>query len=219
MRVAGHRQAQDAVVVGVVHQRVETRFAVTRTHGDQRDFAGEGHEPLEDARHAAQLGEGAGAIGRRTQDLLALAVVTQGAGLHHRRQADGGHCGVEVGLRVQVGEFRRGDAEVTEHRLLEPAVAGDAQRFGVRVDGYELREEGHGFRRHALEFEGHQIDFVGQLAQVLLIAVVGADVLAEGRGAGVRRRVEEGEVHPQRSARQGQHAAQLAATDHADLHH
>ncbi|MNP05627.1 hypothetical protein D3C76_975820 [compost metagenome] len=215
---AGHGEAQDAVHVGVVHQRVAAHLAVAAAHRHQRHLAGEGHEAFEDARHAAQLGEGTGDVFGRAQDLLALAVITEGAGLQHARQADAGHRGIEVGLRLDVGEGRSGDAQLLEHRLLEPAVAGDAQGFGAGVDRHELREEGHGLGRHALELEGHQVDLVGQLAQVVLVAVVGADVLAEGLGAGVRRRVEEGEVHAQRSARQGQHAAELAATDDTDFH-
>ncbi len=204
--------------MAVVHQRVEAGFAIAAAHGDQRDFAGERHETFQDARDAAQLGECTGNIGRLAQQLLALAVIAQGTGLEHGGQADAGYRGVEVGLGLDVGERRGGNAELLEHGFLEPAIASDAQRFGARVDRHELREKGHRLGRHALELEGDQVHFVGQPAQVVLVIVVGADVLAEGLGAGVRRGVEEGETHAQRSARQGQHAAQLAATDHTNFH-
>jgi hypothetical protein len=46
---AGHRQLEDAAVVGVVHQRVEAGFAIAGTHGDQRHFAGERHEAFQQA--------------------------------------------------------------------------------------------------------------------------------------------------------------------------
>ena len=78
--------------------------------------------------------------------------------------------------------------------------------------------EGHGFGRDAFELEGHQIDFVGQLAQVILIAVIGTNVLTQGLSTSIRRRVEEGEIHAQGSTSQGQHTAQLATTDYADFH-
>src|SRR5690606_5213059 len=152
------------------------------------------------------------------QHLLALAVITQGTGFQHGRQADGGHRGVEISLRLDIGKVRGRNAEVLEHRLLEPAVTGDAQRLGARVHRDELREEGHGLGRHAFELEGHQIDIIGQAAQVLVVVVVTTQVLAQRLGTGVRRRIEEGETHAQRRTRQGQHAAQLAATDDTDLH-
>ncbi|MNM78136.1 hypothetical protein D3C81_900250 [compost metagenome] len=218
VRLAGHRQAQDAAFVGVVHQRVEAGFAITGTHGHQRHFAGERHEAFQQARHAAQLGKGADHVFGAAQDFLALAVIAQGTRLEHGGQADAGHCGVEVGLGKDVGEGRGGNPQVAEHALLEQTVTGDTQRFGARVDRNELRQEGHGLGRDALELEGHQVDFVGQLAQVVLVAVVGAQVLAQWRGTGVWRRVQESEIHAQRSARQGQHAAELAATDYTDLH-
>src|SRR3546814_17885980 len=56
---------------------------------------------------------------------------------------------------------------VLEHVLFEPAVAGNAQGFGARVDRDELGQEGNGFGRDAFELEGHQIDFIGQLAQMV----------------------------------------------------
>lgn len=204
--------------MGVVHQRVEAGFAIAGTYGHQRHFAGERDEAFQQARHTAQLGEGTDHVLSRAQYLLALAVVTQGAGFQHGRQADAGHCGVQVCLREDVGECRGGDTQVAEHAFLEQAVAGDAQRFGAGVYRHELRKEGHGLGRDAFELEGDQVDFVGQLAQVVLVTVVGAQVLAQWRGTGIWCRIEEGEVHAQRGTRQGQHAAQLAATDYTDLH-
>ena len=53
---------------------------------------------------------------------------------------------------------------------------------------------------------------------MVLVAVVGPQVLAQRRGTGIGRRVQKSEIHPQRGASQGQHAAQLAATDYTDLH-
>lgn len=101
--------------MGVVHQRVEAGFAIAGTHGHQRHFAGERHEAFQQARHAAQLGEGAYHVFRRAQYLLALTVVTQGAGFQYGRQADAGHCGVQVCLREDVGEGRGRDTQVAEH--------------------------------------------------------------------------------------------------------
>ena len=70
--LAGHRQAQDAALVGVVHQRVEAGFAITGPYGHQRDFAGKGYKAFQQAGHAAQLGEGINHVFRRAQHLLAL---------------------------------------------------------------------------------------------------------------------------------------------------
>ena len=204
--------------MAVVHQRVEAGFAIAGTHRHQGYFAAKGHKAFEDAGHATQFGKGADHIFGLAQHLLSLAVIAQGAGLHHCRQADGGHGRIQIGLRLDIGELRGGNAQILEHGFFKPAVAGDTQGLGAGIDRDELGEEGHGFGRHAFEFEGDQIHFIGQLAQVILIAVIGADMLAQGGGAGIRRRVEEGEVHPQRGACQGQHAAQLAATDYTDLH-
>src|SRR5471032_3448 len=203
---AGNGQLEDAVVVGVVNQRVKLRFTITSAHGDQRDFAGERHKAFQQTGNAAQLGEGADYILRFAQDFLALAVVTQGTGFQHGRKTDGGHGGVQVSLRLDVGERGGWNSQVLEHALLEPAIASDTQRFGTRVDRDELRKKRHGFRRDAFEFEGHQIDFIGQLTQVILIAVIGPQVFAQCGRASVRRRVQESEVHAQRSTRQGQHA-------------
>ncbi len=218
VRLAGHRQAQDAAVMGVVHQRVEAGFTVAGAHGHQRHFPGERHEAFQQARHAAQFGKSVDHVFGLAQDLLALAVVTQGAGLEHGRQANACHRGIEVRLREDVGKGRGGNPQIAEHALLEQAITGDAQGLGARIDRDELREKGHGLGRHAFELEGHQVDFVGQLAQMVLVTVVGTQVLAQRRGAGVWCRVEESEVHAQRGARQGQHAAQLATTDYTDFH-
>ena len=121
-------------------------------------------------------------------------------------------------MRLDIGEFRGRNAQVLEHALFEPAITSDAQGFGTRVDRDELRKEGHCLGRHAFELEGHQIDFIGQLAQMVLVTVVGPQVLAQRRGAGIGSGIEESEVHAQRSARQGQHATELAATDYTDFH-
>src|ERR1700712_942089 len=215
---AGDGKAQDAAVVRVVHQRVETGLTVAGTHRDQRDFAAEGYEAFEQARHAPQLSEGIDHVIWLAQDLLALAVVTQGAGCQHRRQTDAGNGGVQVRLGLDVGESRRRDAQILEHALLEPAIASNAQGFSARVDRHELRQKGDRLGRHAFKLKGHQIDFIGQLAQMILVAIVGTQMLTQRGSASVRRRVQKREVHSQRSTRQCQHATQLAATDYADLH-
>ena len=92
------------------------------------------------------------------------------------------------------------------------------QRVGTGVHRDELRQEGHRLGGHAFELEGDQVDLVRQLAQMILVAVVGPQVLAQRRGTGIRGRVQESEIHPQWGAGQGQHATQLAATDYTDLH-
>src|SRR5690606_2664218 len=76
----------------------------------------------------------------------------------------------------------------------------------------------HGFRRNALELEGHHVGIVGQLAQLLAIVIGCAEMLAQGGGAGVRCRVEKGELLTQRRTRQSQHASELTTTDDADFH-
>src|SRR3546814_14189833 len=85
---------------------------------------------------------------------------------------------------------------VLEHVLFEPAVAGNAQGFGARVDRDELGQEGNGFGRDAFELEGHQIDFIGQLAQMVLITVVGPQVFTQ---RSEERRVGKECVSPCRS--------------------
>src|SRR5476651_2457238 len=215
---AGYGQLENAAVVGVVNQWIKLRFTIASTHGDQRDFTGERHEAFQQAGDAAEFGEGADHVLRFAQDFLTLAVVTQGAGFQHGRQTDRSHGSVQIRLRLNVGERRGRNPQVLEHALLEPAITGNAQGFGARVDRDELRQERHGFGRDALELEGHQIDFIGQLTQVVLIAVIGPQMLAQRGCASIRRRVQESEVHAQRSTRQRQHAAQLAATDYTDLH-
>jgi len=139
---------------------------------------------------------------RGAQDFLALAVIAQGAGLEHRWQADARHCGVQVCLGQDVGERGGGDPQVTEHAFLEQAVTGDAQGLGTWVHRHELRKKRHGLGRNALELEGNQVNLIGQLTQVFLVAIARAQVLAQRGGTGIGRRVEEGEVHAQRSTRQ-----------------
>ncbi|MND90312.1 hypothetical protein D3C80_823890 [compost metagenome] len=104
MIFTGNRQAQNAVLVGVVHQRIETSFAITGTHSDQRHFTGERYKAFQQARNATQFSESTDNILGSSQYFLAFAVITQGTGFQHSRQANARHCGVQVGLRLDIGE-------------------------------------------------------------------------------------------------------------------
>src|SRR5690606_9323119 len=83
---------------------------------------------------------------------------------------------------------------------------------------YKLREKGDGVGRRVLEFERHQVAFVGQHAQMRVIRIIRAQVLAELRRAGVGCRIEKYELHAERVASERQHAPELSTADDAYLH-
>lgn len=73
--------------------------------GDDRDLALESDETFEDERHAAECGIGAiRAVGRRAENLLALAVITETAGLQHALAAEILKCRLKIGLAIDRAE-------------------------------------------------------------------------------------------------------------------
>jgi hypothetical protein len=90
---------------------------------------------------------------------------------------------------------RRRDVEAREQALLGQAVLADGQRGGRRAHRTR-REAARPPRRHVLELERDHVGPVGQPVQAPRVVERGDDVLGDGRGAGVGRRVEHAAAIP-----------------------
>jgi len=79
----------------VFDERIDGRFAVAGTNGEDGQLASERHEAFEDERNRRQLGLRFRDIFGGSKNPLAFAVVAHAAGLQHSGKADLFHGGVE----------------------------------------------------------------------------------------------------------------------------
>ena len=125
-----------------------------------RDLALEGHEPFEDERRAAELGENRVpvALFGGADDALAFAVIAEAAGLQHGGKAYRLQRAGEVVRRIDLPERRGGDAEAVDEALLGQPVLSRGEGVGAGAEGRVARQQVGGLPRDVLELVGHDVD-------------------------------------------------------------
>ena len=173
---------------------------------------------LQDQRHAAHGGEGAVDIAAKiAKHALALAVITQAAGLQHAVAAEFGEGRGKVGVIVHRKEIRCGYADAVKEALFGEAVLADLQRPGRREDGNVLGKPAGGGDRHVLELIGDDGREACQFGERLRVVIGGDDLpVGELRGGAIGLRLEYGGAVAEPGGGQRQHAPELAAADNAD---
>ena len=134
------RDGEDSLAVLVLGERIERRRAVAPTHRDDRKLAVERDDRL------GQLVDAEGL--RRLDDTLALAVVSEPARLHERRETD----------LLHRAERSRCDPQPPEQLLLDEAILAELECLRVR-DGIHAASR---LDRDVLELVGHDVCAVGE---------------------------------------------------------
>ena len=213
----GH--GQDAVAVQVALHRQADDLPVAPARHDDRTLVRQRQHLLQHAGHAAHALPGGGQFVAVGHARLALAVVAQARGFQDAGQQHGGHL-AQVGLvldhRIGRGRHAAAGGAAGEVRLLADAVLRDGDALGRGRHRTRGGQRGQRLGGHVLEFGGDGVAARGQFAQRVLVAVVGLDEVvahAPRRAAGVG--VEHHRLIAQRLRRVHEHAAQLAAAQHA----
>ena len=210
-------QPQNALVMHILHQRPEHHLPVPSTGGQHGQLPLEGHEPLHDQLPSAQCPPRLRHLHRRLQAILSLAVIAAGGGLGNGRQPDFPHRLRQRRLAVNHAERRRRNAQLAEQRLFPPAVLAVVEGVPPGQHRYASGFDGvHHGRIGVLALVGDHIGPVDQLLQSVHLIVMGEHVPQHGGGFVLREAVET-ELLPQRIAGHGEHAAQLAGTENADI--
>src|SRR6266850_1246004 len=94
-RSGRERKTENAAAMVVFDERIDGRFAVAGTNGEDGKLARERHEAFEDERNRGQFGLRFGDIFGGSENPLAFAVVAHAAGLQHGGKANLFHGGVK----------------------------------------------------------------------------------------------------------------------------
>ena len=169
----------------VLAEVVGDDVALEAARRDDRDFALEGDEALEDHRRAAERSMDRRNVGALADQRLALAVVAEAARLQDRRPAELGDRARERAGVLDPDEGRGLQAEIAQEGLFDQPVLGQRQRARAGPDGQALGQELDRRDRHVLEFVGDDVDRFGKARQRLLV-VEGGDRARRGGVVGRR---------------------------------
>ena len=216
----GDRHMQDVVAVVVAHDRERDVILAVAGHENRR-LEREIDEPLQDGRWEAAAAVAAGAnllqVAVIAQHMLAVPVVSAGAGLEHARVMQVIDGGVKLLEGVDLTPGCGLDAMPVDEGLLVDAVLGNAQQVGALRGRDQVTHLVDGFGVDVLELIGEHIGLLRQIMDGGLVVVLTDDLkIGHLRGRAVRRRVEyaDAEAHVLRA--QCHHAAELSAADDAD---
>ena len=167
---------------------------------------------------AAQLGDGVGQISRGLGHRVALAVVSHATRFDHERESKIIRDGLELSLVGDRFEVAEGDAGLGEVFLLRVLVLDDRQRAarGLYVDAHvlELLER---LCVDVLDLHGDHVAVLGEGDDVVAVLIGTQGVLGRDGGWGGIGRVEAVELDAHRRRGDGEHAAELAAAQDANL--
>ena len=201
----------------IFRQRIESHLARQAPDCDDGDFPFKGNEPFQDCCCAVDPFPGRGDVCRVTQELLTLAIVTQGAGFQDCRQANFRHGLLQCIETVYRHEGCGVDAQLMEQVFLTQAIPGGCQRLWRWIDRQFPVKKFYGFCRHTFKFVGDPVHFPDQAFQCGFIVKTKTQMLAQWGRARMWIRAKENELETQRIASQCQHAGELAATKNTDF--
>ena len=211
---------QDVVAVVVAHDRERDVILAVAGHENRR-LEREIDEPLQDGRWEAAAAVATGAnllqVAVIAQHMLAVPVVSAGAGLEHARVMQVIDGGVKLLEGVDLTPGCGLDAVPVDEGLLVDAVLGNAQQVGALRGRDQVTHLVDGFGVDVLELIGEHVGLLRQIMDGGLVVVLTDDLeISHLSGRAVRRRVEyaDAEAHVLRA--QCHHAAELSAADDAD---
>ena len=146
-------------------KRIKGDLALRAARCDDRDFAVERHERFYDRRHALQGLPGFCQVVRRSDEGLALAVITHPAAFDDCGPPDRCHRLGQIGQTIDRREIRRRNADRIEIILFDQPVLRDRQGIRRRMHFGMRRQEMGDIGRHVFEFVGDDIGGFGQLGK------------------------------------------------------
>src|SRR5687768_10677021 len=130
----GAREAQNAAAMHVEAQWIEGELAAQPARADDRDLVVERHEILVEQGRLSELVPGAVDVRLLAQHRLALAVISEAAGLEYAGEPDAFDGRIEIRARPDRRVLRGGDAEQLERALLGQPILRGGQRAQWRRD-------------------------------------------------------------------------------------
>ncbi|SBV97941.1 hypothetical protein KL86APRO_10949 [uncultured Alphaproteobacteria bacterium] len=211
------RGVEDVVDVDVLDDVEGVDLAARRPRDDHRDFLRERHEAFEDRGRALDRRPRVGRLRRTVNAELALAVVSQGAGLEDAGGAEVGDAALQAREVVDLPPGRGGGADAREEGLFGDAVLCGFEhrprRAHQRPRGEPLDRRGG----NVLELEGDHVHRRGEGVERLGVVVGGGGMRGghrERRGV-ILRTIDMAAVAEARGGER-RHPAELAAAENTD---
>ena len=197
--------------------RREVNDVASRAAGDDHaDLAGQRQQLFEHRRRLLQRDPGGGELGTIGNPQLPFAVVAEPRRLQDAGQqfvADRGQLSRGFDQRVR----RAGHAAALEMRLLQSPVLAHRHRVGRRCDRAARGQGAQRGGRHVLELGGDGGGHIGEPPQAIGIEIASANMVVRdeaGRAGGIGVEHRGGVAERLRGV--DEHAAELAATEHAE---
>ena len=215
-----HGFRQDPRVVGVPRQRERRRSAVDAAGHDDRHLHVEGHLGLGQegvAGRAAEPLERPIEVRGGVHADLAPAVVPPGRGLDPQRQPEFLGRLTQVVRRLDLAPGRDHCTCLLDEAPLGDAILGHEQRQPTRSNRHHAVQGIHDGDRYVLELVRHDVARCGQTQSAADVVVAGHDLaVGEGGRGAVGVGIHDGDPVAHRPRGEGQHPAQLAASEDAD---